>query len=477
MLRLALCAALSLAGACADRPGARLAAPLQTTAFVHVNLIPMTEERVVQNQTVLIKAGRIAAVGPSAQTEIPPGAVVIDGRGAYLMPGLADMHMHTREDWLGDTWPVAPFDLYLANGVTTVRDFGPAGRSQAYALRWRDAIARGKLRGPTLYVAGMISGLSEDPAGLVEALAAQGVDFIKMYSFLSRDDYRRAMAAAKRLSIYTAGHIPFAVGLDGVITEGMDEIAHIEELDFELLDFDRNRKLQPRQWFQYVIRSAAEQFAADLSAKVDELLSANRDRISALVRKLRSKDIPICTTLVLSDVLVQKLFEPKRFLSRAENRFMPRGYLRAFRQGTEKHQRQFAGNAAVAKLKSALERALLIELRRAGIRLLLATDAGTGAMGIVPGLSIHDELQILREGGLTPYQAIAAGTSEASKVVAAMTGEDEFGTIEVSKRADLILMDKNPLEDVANIKSVRGVMSNGRWYPRETLERITASRE
>lgn len=477
MLRLVLCAVLSLAGACADRLGARLPAPRQTTAFVHVNLIPMTAERVVPDQTVVIKAGRIAEVGPSTQTAIPPGAVVIDGRGAYLMPGLADMHMHTREDWLGNIWPVVPFDLYLANGVTTIRDFGPIGRSQTYALRWRDDIARGKLRGPTLYVAGMISGLREDAAGLVEARAAQGVDFIKMYSFLSRDDYRRAMAAAKRLGIYTTGHIPFAVGLDGAITEGMDEIAHIEELDFELLDFDRNRKLQPRQWFQYVIRSAAEQFGTNPNSTTDEIIHANRDRISAFVQKLQIKDIAICTTLVVSDVLVRKLFEPERFLSRPENMLMPRGYLRAFRRGEEKHQRQFAGNAKVAKLKSELERALLIELKRAGIRLLLATDAGTGAMGIVPGLSIHDELQILTEGGLTPYEAIAAGTSEASKVVAAMTGDDAFGTIEVNKRADLILIAENPLEDVANIKRVQGVMANGRWYPRETLERITAARK
>jgi hypothetical protein len=115
---------------------------------------------------------------------------------------------------------------------------------------------------------------------------------------------------------------------------------------------------------------------------------------------------------------------------------------------------------------------MLSELHRADIPLILGTDAGTGAMGIVPGFSIHDELRILVDNGLTAYEAIATGTVHASKVAAAMTGENEFGTIEVDKRADLILVNKNPLEDVAHVKDNRGVMAAGKWCENSYLQAI-----
>jgi len=119
---------------------------------------------------------------------------------------------------------------------------------------------------------------------------------------------------------------------------------------------------------------------------------------------------------------------------------------------------------------------LLTKLKQAGKPLLLSTDAGTGGMGIVPGFSIHDELRILIENGFTPYEAIAAGTINASKVVKAMTGKDDFGTIEVGKRADVIVVNKNPLEDVANIKDLRGVMAAGRWYDKAELQKMIIPR-
>ncbi|MCP5051395.1 MAG: amidohydrolase family protein, partial [bacterium] len=114
----------------------------------------------------------------------------------------------------------------------------------------------------------------------------------------------------------------------------------------------------------------------------------------------------------------------------------------------------------------------MVELHRAGIPLVSGTDAGTGAMGIVPGISLHDELRILVENGFTPYEAIETGTVNASKVVAAMTSKNDFGTIEVGKRADFILMNKNPLEDIAHIRDNRGVMAGGKWYETAYLQAI-----
>jgi hypothetical protein len=176
--------------------------------------------------------------------------------------------------------------------------------------------------------------------------------------------------------------------------------------------------------------------------------------------------------MIVDDFIVEKLFAPEAFLSRPEIRYMPQDYLTKFSQGVEKHQMQFQGIEDLGTLKYDLDKFLLNELHQTGIPLLLSTDAGTATMGIVPGFAIHDELRMLIENGFTPYEAIATGTVNASKVVEAMTGEDTFGSIEVGKRADLILVDGNPLEDVANVRNILGVMAAGRWYSNQTLENM-----
>jgi imidazolonepropionase-like amidohydrolase len=446
------------------------------TAFTHVSLVPMTAEIVLENQTVLIEGSRIAAVGPADEILIPPDAVIIDGEGGYLMPGLADMHMHTRQDWESDDWPVSPLILYLANGVTTIRDFGPSGEVLTYALEWREQIQAGTRVGPTIYASGKILFVSPlgDPQGLVQENHDLGFDFLKLYSYLSPEDAGEALTTAKELEMYSAGHVPYAVGLENILTAGMDEIAHVEELLFEFIEFDRDRQLGPEEWLQYLIGTARQQF--ELSAGFNEV-DFNRqhgDILARIIEQLRSAGAPVCTTMVVDDVIQLKLFQPQVFLKRQENRYSPEGYLDLFRQGEEKHQRQFRGIEDLAAFKYSIDRWILAGLHQAGIPLLLATDSGTGGMGIVPGFSIHDELRILVENGFSPYEAISAGTVNAAKVIEAMVGEGDFGTIEVGQRADLILVKNNPLEDVANIKDLHGVMAAGRWYSREELSQMIA---
>ncbi|MBW2002340.1 MAG: amidohydrolase family protein [Deltaproteobacteria bacterium] len=444
----------------------------QVTAFTNVNLVPMTDETIVKDQTVLIKKTRILEIGPSNEVSIPKNAVVINGAGAYLMPGLADMHMHTRPGWVTD-YPVSPLNLYLANGVTTIRCFGPRGGSGKYVLRWRDEIKRGKRIGPTIYTCGpILYGPVKDPRGVVHGQKAQGFDFVKLYSFVSKDEFHKAIATAKNLGIYTAGHIPFSVGLDGVLSEGMNEIAHIEELDFEFLDFDRTKNLGPIEWFRYLMELTVQQWGKYFGLDMEGIEKRYGSTISAVISKVQSAHVPICTTLVVGEGIVQKLFEPEVFLARPEITYLPQWYLDAFRHGKEKHQVMFRGHEDFAPFKHTMERILLRKLKQAGIFLLLSTDAGTGSMGIVPGFSIHDELRILTENGFTPYEAIAAGTINASKIVKAMIGVDDFGTIEEGKRADLLLVNENPLEDVASIKDLRGVMTAGRWYEKAALQKM-----
>jgi hypothetical protein len=433
------------------------------TAFKNVHLVPMTSDKIVEDQTVLVRHDRIIEIGPSTQIQIPRNAQVIDGKGAYLMPGLADMHVHLRNDW-----PLSQLDMYLAHAVTTIRDL----EGMEFTRQWRDEIKSGKRNGPAIYAAAPIIFGYEQNAQDLLAERIPGYDCIKLYSYFSKDVFHKAMQNARKLNLYTVGHIPFAVGLDGVIEQGMDEIAHIEELLFEFVDFDRTRDLQPEEWLPYIIKNAMQQNKISPNFDIDNLSIARRERFTAVVNKLKSANIPVCTTMIIDDIIVQKLFAPEMFQARSEYRYLPPAYRQTFLDGKEKHQVQFNGIEKLASFKYDLDKMLLVELHRAGIPLVSGTDAGTGAMGIVPGVSLHDELRILVENGLTPYEAMKTATVNASKVAAAMTGRNEFGTIEVEKRADFILVNQNPLDDIDHIKDKRGVMAGGKWYESDYLKGI-----
>jgi imidazolonepropionase-like amidohydrolase len=452
------------------------------TAFVNVHLVPMTGEVIVESQTVLVEGTRITAIGLSNEVTIPKNAVVIDGAGAYLMPGLADMHAHVFRNWQGDDWPVSPLNLYLANGVTTIRSLGSGEASVDFVLDMRDEINQGKRSGPTIYATGptldgplgelpTVSGRGEAER-IVREQKDQGYDCIKLYSHLPTELFHEVVTTAAELEMYTVGHIPYAVGLNGVLSAGMDEIAHIEQLNWELVDFDRNKNLNWQEWGDYLVENVIlqlESFDFDFNA----FLEQKRATISQIVKTLQSANVTICTTAVVAEVMVQKK-EPETFLARPQLAYKPDRFLDRVRRGEDRHQK-FPED--LVNFKYALDMMLLRELKQAGIPLVLGTDAGTGELGIVPGFSVHDELRLMTENGFTPYEAITTGTVNAARVVAEMTGEGDFGTIELGKRADLILVRGNPLEDVANIKDPLGVMAAGSWYSKEALMQMIAVEE
>jgi hypothetical protein len=461
------------------------------TAFVNVNLVPMTGERVVENQTVLVEGTRIIAVGPTGEVAIPDNATVIDGEGTYLMPGLADMHMHTTPAWHTDEWPVSPLNLYLANGVTTVRNLDPlpdyVGEppiSPDYVLRWREDIRDGKLAGPTMYATGTsLQGPNDwrpsvtkvgDAERVVRENKEKGYDFVKIFDDLTEEQFEEAMATARETGMYTVGHIPYRLGLDGVLSGGMDEIAHVVPLLlWERVESKRTPDMTIHEYVQNLTEFLHQEWdGVDFETWQDR----ESETISDIVGKLESSNIRICTTAWGPDMTYQKVFEPESFLSRPGTKYSRRRFLDLFQRGEDGDQAFFAEHKDMV-LPLIYERDLwLRELRAAGVFLVLGTDSGIG-MGIVPGFSIHDELLTLTKNGFTPYEAIATGTVNASKVVEEMIGVDEFGTIEVGKRADLILVRGNPLEDVANIRNPLGVMAAGRWYSQEALEQMIAIEE
>ena len=443
------------------------------TAFVHVNLVPMKAEKILPDQTLIIKESRIAAIGPVKEVKIPDNSIIINGSNLYLMPGLADMHIHTDTQWLNGGWPVSPLDLFLVNGVTTIRDFGPKGAPTGFALRWRNEINRGRLRGPTIYAAGpILYGPVDDAAKIVRAQHKQGFDFVKLYSFLSLTEFNDAIATAKNLALYTAGHIPFAVSLDGVLSAGMNEIAHIEELDFEFLDFDRSKRFDRREWFRYILKKATEQMGDLPDESTDELDLDLQAQLKKIVHQLEASDTPLCTTLAVGDIILEKLFHADRLASQATSRYLPYGFFELLRQGKNRHQIQFKGYEDFAPRHFKLNQLLLRELHKGGVTLVLGTDAGPMGMGLVPGFSLHDELRIVVENGLSPYEALKMATVNAAKIINKMNANGNFGTIEVGKKADLLLLEGNPLDDIDNTKKILGVMASGQLFDKATLQRM-----
>lgn len=450
----------------------------QFTAFVNVNLIPMTEEAVLPGQTVLIKGTEIVQIGPVEEVRVPINAQVIDGSGNYLLPGLADMHMHTRQDWDDrGIWPVSPLILYLANGVTTIRDLGPVGSDITYPLEWRNEIDDGTRLGPRIFASGKIlfSSPLKDPAGLVEENNDLGFDFLKVYSYLSGQDYDRAMRKAEDLGMYVVGHIPYAVGLEHALDGGMDEIAHVEELIYEFFNFDRNQQLSPGEWTQAIIESVLIEYDFESESFLADFIVKNRSVMDQICAQLLAADAPVSTTMVVDGIVLMKNFEPQTFLSRPENIYFEKGYLDDYLQGDEKHLNQCRGVETVCAAKAVIDLWILQELHEAGVILVLGSDAGTGGMGIVPGFSVHDELETLLGVGLTPYQALETATVNAALVAERMIGEGDFGAIVEGNRADLLLVDENPLEDISTLREALGVMANGRWYPRSVLEEYIAT--
>ncbi len=254
----------------------------------------------------------------------------------------------------------------------------------------------------------------------------------------------------------------------------MDEIAHVEELLFEFLDIDRSVNLSPEDWLPYIIEAGLSQWDFSSAGFQVEFETDNHATLTSIIDRLSAANVPVCTTMDIDEVIQWKLFSPEAFLARSENRYLPSAYLDSLQRGEEKHQIQFRGIESLATFKYNVDRWVLNALHEAGILLVAGTDAGTGGMGIVPGYSLHDELQLLLDNGFSPYEAIAASTVSAAVVIERMAGNGDFGTIEVGKKADLVLVRGNPLEDISTLREPLGVMAAGRWYSQGALAELIA---
>lgn len=426
---------------------ATMAAPVGAAdyAVVQVTVIPMDEDRVLPAQTVIVRDGRIAVVGPANRTAVPPDLTVIDGRGRYLMPGLAEMHAHVPPQPGQVQWTEDTLFLFVANGITFARSMLGA----PHHLDLRERAASGALLSPRLYLSGpSLNGNSvgspEDGRRMVAEQHAAGYDFLKIHPGLDVERFAAIVEAAHALGIPFGGHVSEAVGLESALAAGQATIDHLDAYLPALVPGDA----APASFFGWNLAADAD------AARIPEL--------AARTAEAGVWNVP--TESLIRHVLAA---DPgtEALLARDELRYVPAAMVAQWQQARAGIMADRRYDTALINRFIELRAGLLRALRDAGAGLLLGSDAPQ--IFNVPGFSIHHELQVLVDAGLTPFEALASGTREVARFLGE---EEEMGTVAVGKRADLVLLELNPLADIANTRSIVGVMVGGRWLSRDELD-------
>ena len=420
----------------------------QALVFEHVNIIPMDRERVLADQTVVISGGRIEAIGGAAATRVPAGATRIDGRGRFLMPTLSEMHAHVP----GDDAPRAERQLflYVANGIGTIRSM--LGNPQHFALRER--VRRGDIVAPTMYLtAPPFRATPATPVEVTATVAAQhkaGYDMLKIMEGTSRAAFDALVAAAAQMGMRFVGHVTTDVGLQRALEAKYWTIEHLDGYMEALVRSPLNRQNLERA-------GGGGEGGANIVTQVDE----------SRIREVAAETKAAGTWNVPTQTVMETRFndmDPETPRSWPEMRYADPAEIE---EGIENKRKYMSAY-------SAQDRRRVIELRRKLIKAL--NDEGGGVLlgsdspnrWNVPGFSIHRELAMYVGAGLTPYQALATGTRNVAVHFGTLK---TTGTVETGKRADLVLLDANPLENISNTSRIAGVMIGGRWLPKSEIDR------
>ena len=420
---------------------AALAAP---TAFLNVNVIPMTADRVIEAQTVIVEDGVITVIGDVDSVPVPKDAAVVDGTDRYLMPGLAEMHAHVPGIETENLDRV--LTLFVANGVTTMR--GMLGRPSHLVLRQQ--LLDGEQFGPRLITSGpSLNGNSvngpADGGRKVRSQHAAGYDFLKIHPGLTASEFNAIAAAANELGMPFAGHVPVSVGVTGVLDAGMATIDHLDGYIAALMPADTDSSGGYGGFFDVLL---ADQIDPDnIEGVVAQTLAAGTWNVptQSLIEQL------------VNDTSVSELG------NRPEMRYMPRATVRRWIEAKEGQLSERGFNAEIGAKAIQLRRQIIYALHEAGAGLLLGSDAPQ--IFNVPGFSLHRELGFLVAAGLTPFEALSTGTTATARFLDINTG-----TVEIGKDADLVLLDANPLADISNSRRVHGVMIRGAWFSIGDLE-------
>lgn len=431
--------------------------PTSTIAFEHASVITMVDERVLQDQTVVIRNGSILAIGPSASTKAPSDAVRVNATGKFLAPGMTDMHAHfAMAETLSEDEIQDEMMLYVANGVTTVRC--PAGAS--LHLKIRDRIANGTLFGPRVFTSGPIMESHpsfpqllqdkafryhqikspEDAAAEVRRQKAAGYDFIKIYNQVDPDDYEAIFKTAKEVGIPVFGHVPIQPGLASAFKNHQASIEHLRGYDLELSADRLATKAE--------IRFAGWPKATD--AQLDKLVKQTVDaRMWNVPTLMVAKSVDL--TPDIRALGVDYPYVPAHQYAHLSASVLEQLY--------SKELAQLVRDGLPNQCK------LVRKLIEAGGNVLAGTDA------LVPGIAMHGEVRTIASCGVSNFEAFKTATANPGRWFAQYKPDaPRFGTVEQGKAAELVLYDANPLANLSNLDQINGVVSHGRWLDRKNLD-------
>lgn len=422
-------------------------------AFVDVTVLPMDGRGVLPAQTVIVGDGLIESMGPAADTPVPDGVPVIDGSGRFLMPGLAEMHAHVPPTQGG--WPPREalediMFLYLANGVTTIR--GMLGAP--YQLELREELERMEMLGPTFYVGApsLNGGTAPNPEAaerLVRAHAEAGYDLQKIHPGLSMATWDRMDAVADEVGLTYGGHVPQAVGLRHALETGISTVDH--------LDGYVNAVASPE--IRVRLRTGQNLALGDVVA------SATPERIAEIAEATREAGAWMVPTMYLWENLYGSP-DVDRMLTLPEMKYVSVQQRQGWR-----NQAANRGSppAEVIEAHNQLRRDILKELSDAEVGILMGTDSPQ--MFNIPGFALHREIEVMSLSGMSNFDVLASGTVNVARYAALELGEPaNFGVVAPGNRADLLLLEANPLEDLANLAERAGVMVKGHWIPASEIE-------
>lgn len=445
-----------------------------TIAITHATIIDATGAPPKPNSTILIDHEKISAIGPDSSLEIPSGARIIDAAGKFLIPGLADMHIHL----MGAGEPTGSREfilpLLIANGVTTVRDMGG---DVAQLKKLKKEIDSGDQLGPQIFFTGpyldgnppyfqpsiiVVTPAEADAA--VRKLKSEGVDFIKVQSRLKPPAYFAIAEAARKENIRFVGHVPDSISATQASDAGQASIEHLTgillacssreaELRQQQLDPPRHKEtprqtsLRQRAWQQALLNTYSPGKAQQLYAR---FLANHTWQVPTL---------PLLIELAFLTPATDRSNDPNL-------KYIPQNLQKIWKQGrAESLANKSPGDFLLrAKLVEASLKAVG-DMHAAGIPIMAGTDST--APNLVPGFALHDSLADLVLAGLTPMQALQAATSRPAEFLNRST---EQGTIAPGQRADLLLLDANPLADIHNTQKIQAVFLKGKYLDRAALD-------
>lgn len=436
--------------------------------FDNVTVIDGPGAPATPGMQVLTRGDRIATVAKRIRP--PQGATVVDGRGKYLIYGLSDMHVHLRggkelvrdnESWL---------TLFLANGVTSIRDMG--GDLVEDVLRWRTGIRQGrrdgpriltcgpKLDGPKPYWPGSIAITTpEEGRAAVRKVKSMGADFVKVYfAVITPEVHTAILEEAKKLGLPVTGHLPHNLSFREVTARGQ----HLEHGVYATLDGASTRAAEIRA-------ASSEALQVRLQRQLE---SFDPNLVPQVAQHLKEAGTWVTMTLLVGG---RRLDLPAdNHASHPLRKYIYPGIWKTWDLESGRRKAATGEGIRLTRQRLRVAAAAARVYHRGGVNIMAGSDCGASNNFGWPGWSLHEELAAFAKSGLTPLEALRLATRAPARF---LNEERDRGTVEPGKIADLVLLDANPLDDIANTQKINGVMARGRWHDRAALDGLLKSVE